>query len=275
MKTKVILKGLSLFSVATFMVACSNTNPNSTTTQSETSEKVVKMTAVDDFIKEHKELIELNRENYYYNGQGTMYNKAKSKATEKNEQIFLSNQDLDQKLNKVKVTIGDYDNATKRLSITLKNNYSEDLIGLDTSSAENSIDNEVSATRFYISGYFLEETGIKEDYFLFNFSLKEDLLAGEEVTVKLLMPYFATEEYRNKSESTDYSNTALDSVYHLYEPQNLVYENNDQFLNGKSAMANYDNLFSTVRMTFKDNKYPKEAYISDKEVVEFYNLMKK
>lgn len=274
MKSKTILTGLFLFTTIA-MVACSSNKTNSTTSKTKPTEKVVKKNAVDEFIKEHKELIELNRENYYYNGQGTMYNKAKSKATEKNEQIFLSNQDLDQKLDKVKVTIGDYDNATKRLSITLKNNYSEDLIGLDTSSAENSMDNEVSATRFYISGYFLEETGIKEDYFLFNFSLKEDLPAGEEVTVKLLMPYFATEEYRNKSESTDYSNTALDSVYHLYEPQNLVYENNDQFLNGKSAMANYDNLFSTVRMTFKDNKYPKEAYISDKEVVEFYNLMKK
>ncbi|HEK9954487.1 TPA: hypothetical protein TT574_000281 [Streptococcus equi subsp. zooepidemicus] len=273
MKSKTILTGLFLFTTIT-MVACSSSKTNNTTSQSKPTEKVVKTNVVDEFIKDNKGLIELKREQYYKNGQSQIFMKEKSKAKKKNEQIYLSAQDLDPKLNKVKVTLGEYDNSTKRLSITIKNNYSEALMGMNTAKETSESKSEPFPTSFTIFGYFLDDTGIKPEYPLLSFSLVEDLPAGEEITVKLLMPYFSNEGYKNKSGVIDYSNPELDKTYILSPSMDLVYEDNDQFLNGKGAMANYDNFFTEVEMRFKDNNYPKEAYISDKEVVEFFNLMK-
>ncbi|MFX3727046.1 hypothetical protein ACJBPX_10455, partial [Streptococcus suis] len=71
------------------------------------------------------------------------------------------------------------------------------------------------------------------------------------------------------------ANAEMDSKYKLMDVDNesrLVYKNNDQGQLGMNAMSNYRNIFTETRLVF--NVYPKEAYITDEEIVEYYNMMK-
>lgn len=43
--------------------------------------------------------------------------------------MFLNPNDVDKRLRKLKVDIGNYNTDTKRLSVTVTNNYSEDVLG--------------------------------------------------------------------------------------------------------------------------------------------------
>ena len=56
--------------------------------------------------------------------------------------------------------------------------------------------------------------------------------------------------------------------YKVDNNQYLVYENNDHMQIGMSAFKNYDNYFVKSSMVFK--KVPKEARLTDEEVVKYF-----
>ncbi|MGT2812863.1 hypothetical protein [Streptococcus minor] len=269
MKSKTIFTGLVLFTITTMLVACSNNNASTNKNNSASTEQSSKSTDMETFIKENKTKIKFNRTHYYYMGQSLMYMEAKKEAKKANKQIYLSYNDLDPKLTKLSVKVGEYDNSTKRISITVTNNYSEDIIGY------NSAGETREATVISILGYYREKAGIKEDVHLLDFTPTENIKSGESVTYKILMPFFAREEYVSDTSLTQYTNDSLDNMYKhvmLSDSNLLVYNNNDQNQNGDFAMANYDNYFPDVKLSFQN--FPKEAYISDEEIVEFFDMMK-
>lgn len=270
MKSKTILTSLALLATSTMLIACSNNNNSTNKSSSTSSEQSTLSNDIKSFIKDNKVKIELNRVQYYHSGQSLMYMEATKNAQKNNEQIYLSYNDLDPKLTKLSVKIGEYDNTTKRLSVTVTNNYSVDVIGYNSSSEK-----DIEATVIYIAGYYRETTGIKENTNLIYFTPTQDIKSGESVTFKILMPFFAREEYINDTSLPQYTDEALDSMYKHAMMNNsnlLVYDNNDQNQTGKSVMSNFDNYFPCVDLSFEE--FPKEAYVSDEEIVEFFDMMK-
>lgn len=266
MKNKTILTGLTLLATTTLMVACSNNKSTSTSTSTEQTTK--KTDDLQTFIKENKEKIDDYRQQFYLSGMGEDYYKLQSEAEKKNEQVYLTENDVDPRLNKLKVEIGEYNHDTKRLEVTVTNNYSEDLIGYNN-------DNDGSGetnTSIQIRGYFKERVGVKTNQLLMTIIPTEDIKSGETVTFNVLMPYYSITE--NDKGVPELQNSKYDSMYILndYISGTFVYPNTDQNRVGEEAMSNYDNLFTSTSKNFKS--YPKEAKISDKEIVERYKLMK-
>ena len=267
MKTKVFLTGLALIATTSLMVACSNNKSTSTSTTTEqTTEKVSDLKT---FIKENKEKIEEYRQRFYLSGMGEDYYKLQSEAEKKDEQVYLTENDVDPRLNKLKVKIGDYNHDTKRLEIIVTNNYSEDLVGYNN---DNDGDGETH-TSIQIRGYFRERAGVKPAQVLMTILPKKNIKSGETVTFNVLMPYYSITE--NDKGVPEYQNDTYDSMYILnnYISGTFVYPNTDQNRVGEEAMSNYDNFFTSSSLIFES--YPKEASVSDKEIVERYELMQK
>ena len=68
MKTKFILTGLVLLATSTFMVACSNNKTTSTSGSSTTEQTSAKTNDLQNYIKNHQELIKLTRADFYLGG---------------------------------------------------------------------------------------------------------------------------------------------------------------------------------------------------------------
>lgn len=268
MESKTILTNLVLLATSTMLIACSN-NSNSTDGKSSPStEQISNVDSIENFIKNNKDRINSYRDNYYDSGMRSQNEKLQEEATKKGEQLYLTSEDVDPRLTKLKVEIGDYNHDTKRLEVKVTNNYSEDIIGTN----DNNTDNNELRSGFTIKGYFMERTGIKPAETIMSVQFIETIKSGETVTLNILMPYYEADRISGKQ---DYANAEMDSKYKLMDVDSesrLVYPNNDQGQLGMNAMSNYSNIFTETRLVFND--YPKEAYITDEEIVEYYNMMK-
>lgn len=268
MKSKTILTSLALLATSTMLIACSN-NSNSTDGKSSPStEQTSNVDSIENFIKNNKDRINSYRDNYYDSGMRSQNEKLQEEATKKGEQIYLTSEDVDPRLTKLKVEIGEYNHDTKRLEVKVTNNYSEDIIGTN----DNNTDNNELRSGFTIKGYFMERTGIKPAETIMSVQFMEGIKSGETITLNILMPYYEADRISGKQ---DYANAEMDSKYKLMDVDSesrLVYPNNDQGQLGMNAMSNYSNIFTETRLVF--NEYPKEAYITDEEIVEYYNMMK-
>jgi lipoprotein len=269
MKTKFILPGLVLLATSTFMVACSNNKTTSTSGSSTTEQTSIKTNDLQNYIKNHQELIKLTRAGFYLGGMAQDYRKTEGEAEKKGEQVFLTPNDVDKRLRKLKVEIGEYNNGTKRLAVTVTNNYSEDVLGYNDNK-DSDIEHQTSIR---IKGYFKEQAGVKPSELLISFRPKVTIKSGESVTFQILMPYYDYTD--NKDAVTSLKNEEYDSMYILsdYLESILIYPNNDQNKLGRSAMSNFGNYFVDNSLYFKN--YPNEASISYEEIVERYGLMKK
>ncbi|HFI0586419.1 TPA: hypothetical protein ACGO00_000558 [Streptococcus suis] len=268
MKSKTILTSLALLATSTMLIACSN-NSNSTDGKSSPStEQTSNVDSIENFIKNNKDRINSYRDNYYDSGMRSQNEKLQEEATKKGEQIYLTSEDVDPRLTKLKVEIGEYNHDTKRLEVKVTNNYIEDIIGTN----DNNTDNNELRSGFTIKGYFMERTGIKPAETIMSVQFMESIKSGETITLNILMPYYEADRISGKQ---DYANAEMDSKYKLMDVDSesrLVYPNNDQGQLGMNAMSNYSNIFTETRLVF--NEYPKEAYITDEEIVEYYNMMK-
>lgn len=268
MKNKKIITGLTILATATLLVACSSNNSNTSKSSSPSTEQSSKTNDLETFIKENKDRISSYRDNYYDSGMSSQNQKLQREAEQKNEQIYLTANDVDPRLTKLKVEIGEYNHDTKRLEVKVTNNYSEDIIGINDNNKES---NELRSG-FTIKGYFMERTGIKPAGTIMSVQFVDSIKSGETVTLNILMPYYEADRISGKQ---DYANAEMDSKYKLMDVDSesrLVYPNNDQGQLGMNAMSNYSNIFTETRLVFND--YPKEAYITDEEIVEYYNMMK-
>lgn len=266
MKAKKLFLGLTILATTTLLASCSaKKSATEKTNEAPKTEQTTKDDQLDKFIKDKQKLIEVYRFDYYLSGQSVTYEKLQNESLKKNEQIYLNSSDLESRLTKVKVEVGDYDDSTKRITIKVTNGYSEDLLGYE------SVDSSEENTTIAIAGYLKENTRtdistISYNEF-FSFAPRQDIKSGETVEFKVIVPRFASKK--------EYINETFDSAYrHMFIPDEgaMVYKNFDEGESGSEAIENYDNLFSIVGMNFK--KYPKEASISDKEIVEMYDLMK-
>ncbi|ANC99099.1 hypothetical protein [Streptococcus suis] len=268
MKSKTILTNLVLLATSTMLIACSNNNSSINEKSSPTTEQTSNVDSIENFIKNNKDRINSYRDNYYDSGMSSQNLKLQREAEKKNEQIYLTANDVDPRLTKLKVELGEYNHDTKRLEVKVTNNYSEDIIGINDNTKES---NELRAG-FTIKGYFMERTGIKLAGTIMSVHFMDSIKSGETVTLNILMPYYEADRISGKQ---DYANAEMDSKYKLMDVDNesrLVYPNNDQGQLGMNAMSNYSNIFTETRLVF--NEYPKEAYITDEEIVEYYNMMK-
>ncbi|AIG42640.1 TPA: hypothetical protein U0560_000782 [Streptococcus suis] len=268
MKSKTILTNLVLLATSTMLIACSNNNSSINEKSSPTTEQTSNVDSIENFIKNNKDRINSYRDNYYDSGMSSQNLKLQREAEKKNEQIYLTANDVDPRLTKLKVELGEYNHDTKRLEVKVTNNYSEDIIGINDNTKES---NELRAG-FTIKGYFMERTGIKLAGTIMSVQFMDSIKSGETVTLNILMPYYEADRISGKQ---DYANAEMDSKYKLMDVDNesrLVYPNNDQGQLGMNAMSNYSNIFTETRLVF--NEYPKEAYITDEEIVEYYNMMK-
>ena len=173
----------------------------------------------------------------------------------------------------MKVKIGEYNNTTKRLTVTVTNNYSETIIGKENAQSVADIHSGAS-TQIQFMGYFKENHDLKDALPILMFYPTKDIKSGETVIFQLLMPLYSSKNHQNYENDTyDYSNSELDAMYDAenYKVDNnqyLVYENNDHMQIGMSAFKNYDNYFVKSSMVFK--KVPKEARLTDEEVVKYF-----
>lgn len=281
-KKKLINIGLLASSILLLMVGCSSsgkqtnkTNEKEKTEQSSNSKK---------YTKNQLETLEEYRRKFYYNQADLNYTIASKKATKEKRAIHLGYSDIDKELRGLEVKIEGYNDSTKRLKITVKNNYSEDIIGTKNKKSDNTY---YSNTTISINGYYKNrgkelssgDIGFYEkrnEYSsLFNFMPVEDIKSGETKTFEVLLPYYALTQQSEQinQENQQYKNQELDGQYKYYEPETnsfLMYYENDDKSQLRSALENYDNFFVTPKLVF--NKYPKEAFVSDKKIIKTYRL---
>lgn len=196
----------------------------------------------------------------------------------------MSYSDIDKELRGLKVKIEDYNDSTKRLKITVKNNYSEDIVGTKNKKTNSTYN---SNTTIAINAYYKNrgkelnsgDIGFYEkanEYStLFNFMPVEDIKSGETKTFEILLPYYAFPQQSNQinQENQQYKNQELDSQYEYYEPEthsSLVYREDADKGQQANALENYDNFFDTPKLVF--NTYPKEAFVSDEKIIKTYRL---
>lgn len=121
--------------------------------------------------------------------------------------LNVTNDYLPSELTKLNVTIDGYDEATRRLKVTVTNNYDETLIGTTT----NSNNNNLYGTYFTLYGY-TTLSGRSERVKIAQIALASDLPAGESIQLEILPSALANRQ-------TDYAkklqNSELDSKYYL------------------------------------------------------------
>lgn len=280
-KKKLIGIGLLASSMLFLMVGCSSngsqtnkTNEKTKTEQSSNSKK---------YTKSQLEIIERHRKQYYFDGAEYYYTRAVSEANENKDSIHLSYDDLDKKLRGLKVEIGSYDSSTKRLAITVTNKYSETLIGTKNQLNDDRYKNFIITIRGYNKKRLENKQAGTDSYLyasnetadLLSFQPTEDLKSGESKTYHVLMPYYAFSQNDSKvdAENEQYKNKQFDDEYSYNEQftmLNLVYETLSDAPLTYNSLDNYDNLFIFPQMVFKT--YPKEAFVSDKQIIDIYKL---
>ncbi|WP_228476134.1 hypothetical protein [Streptococcus suis] len=121
--------------------------------------------------------------------------------------LNVTNGYLPSELTKLNVTIDGYDEATRRLKVTVTNNYDTTLIGTTT----NSNNNNLYRTYFTLYGY-TTLSGRSERVKIAQIALASDLPAGESIQLEILSSALANSQsdYAKK-----FQNSELDSKYYL------------------------------------------------------------
>ena len=279
---KLIAVGLIATSMILLITACSaNNNQKNVTDEGNKIEKSIDSTKK--YIKSQSEIIERHRKQYYFDGAEHYYTRAVSEANENKDSIHLSYDNLDKKLRGLKVEIGSYDSSTKRLAITVTNKYSETLIGTKNQLNDDRYKNFIITIRGYDKKRLEKKQAGTDSYLyasnetgqLLSFQPTEDLKSGESKTYHILMPYYAFSQHNSKvdAENEQYKNKQFDDEYSYNEQftmLNLVYETLPDEPLTYNSLDNYDNLFIFPQLVFKT--YPKEAFVSDKQIIEVYKL---
>lgn len=280
-KKKLLSMGLLTSSMLLLMAGCSsngsqqkNQNKEVKTEQSSTTKK---------YTKSQAEVIERHRKQYYFDGAEHYYTRAVTEANENKDSIHLSYDNLDKKLRGLKVEIGSYDSSTKRLAITVTNKYSETLIGTKNQLNDDRYKNFIITIRGYDKKRLEKKQAGTDSYLyasnetahLLSFQPTEDLKSGESKTYHILMPYYAFSQQNSKvdAENEQYKNKQFDDEYSYNEQftmLNLVYETLPDEPLTYNSLSNYDNLYTFPQLVFKT--YPKEAFVSDKQIIEVYKL---
>ena len=280
-KKKLISMGLLASSMLLLIAGCSsngsqqkNQNKEVRTEQSSSTKK---------YTKSQSEVIERYRQKYYFDGAEYYYTRAVTEANENKDSIHLSYNNLDKKLRGLKVEIGSYDSSTKRLAITVTNKYSETLIGTKNQLNDERYKNFIITIRGYNKKRLENKQAGTDSYLyasnetahLLSFQPTEDLKSGESKTYHILMPYYAFSQHDSKvdAENEQYKNKQFDDEYSYNEQftmLNLVYETLPDEPLTSNSLDNYDNLFIFPQLVFKT--YPKEAFVSDKQIIEVYKL---
>lgn len=216
MNKKNILTGFTLLVSTVLLFACQS---NESTTKS--SEKIVETSssskdAVSEeqrnkWLKEfYEEVAETDGSNYH----NDIEERSQKAWNENQTNIFngqaslnVTNDYLPSELTKLNVTIDGYDEATRRLKVTVTNNYDETLIGTTT----NSNNNNLYGTYFTLYGY-TTLSGRSERVKIAQIALASDLPAEESIQLEILPSALANRQ-------TDYAiklqNSELDSKYYL------------------------------------------------------------
>ncbi|HFU4056015.1 TPA: hypothetical protein ACGO6G_002109 [Streptococcus suis] len=216
MNKKKFLASLTLLASTALLFACQS---NESTTKS--SEKIVETSSSskdaiseeqrNKWLKEfYEEVAETDGSNYH----NEIEERSQKAWTENQTNIFngqaslnVTNDYLPSELTKLNVTIDGYDEATRRLKVTVTNNYDETLIGTTT----NSNNNNLYGTYFTLYGY-TTLSGRSERVKIAQIALASDLPAGESIQLEILPSALANRQ-------TDYAkklqNSELDSKYYL------------------------------------------------------------
>ncbi|HEM5311227.1 TPA: hypothetical protein U1383_001996 [Streptococcus suis] len=121
--------------------------------------------------------------------------------------LNVTNNYLPSELTKLNVTIDGYDEATRRLKVTVTNNYDETLIGTTT----NSNNNNLYGTYFTLYGY-TTLSGRSERVKIAQIALASDLPAGDSIQLEILPSALAN---RQSDYAKKLQNNELDSKYYL------------------------------------------------------------
>ncbi|AGL48619.1 hypothetical protein DAT299_16830 [Streptococcus suis] len=216
MNKKNILTSFTLLVSTVLLFACQS---NESTTKS--SEKIVETSSSskdaiseeqrNKWLKEfYEEVAETDGSNYH----NDIEERSQKAWNENQTNIFngqaslnVTNDYLPSELTKLNVTIDGYDEATRRLKVTVTNNYDETLIGTTT----NSNNNNLYGTYFTLYGY-TTLSGRSERVKIAQIALVSDLPAGESIKLEILPSALANpqSDYAKK-----FQNSELDSKYYL------------------------------------------------------------
>ncbi|HEM4071545.1 TPA: hypothetical protein U1W01_001979 [Streptococcus suis] len=216
MNKKNILTGFTLLVSTVLLFACQS---NESTTKS--SEKIVETSssskdAVSEeqrnkWLKEfYEEVAETDGSNYH----NDIEERSQKAWNENQTNIFngqaslnVTNDYLPSELTKLNVTIDGYDEATRRLKVTVTNNYDETLIGTTT----NSNNNNLYGTYFTLYGY-TTLSGRSERVKIAQIALASDLPAEESIQLEILPSALVN---RQTDYAKKFQNSELDSKYYL------------------------------------------------------------
>ncbi|WP_449449170.1 hypothetical protein [Streptococcus suis] len=216
MNKKKFLASFTLLASTALLFACQS---NESTTKS--SEKIVETSSSskdaiseeqrNKWLKEfYEEVAETDGSNYH----NEIEERSQKAWNENQTNIFngqaslnVTNDYLPSELTKLKVTLDGYDESTRRLKVTVTNNYDETLIGTTT----NSNNNNLYGTYFTLYGY-TTLSGRSERVKIAQIALASDLPAGESIQLEILPSALVNRQ-------TDYAkklqNSELDSKYYL------------------------------------------------------------
>ncbi|HEP1780894.1 TPA: hypothetical protein VB935_001291 [Streptococcus suis] len=223
MKTNKLLSFVTLLATTTLLVACQSKSEDTSKT-TKTTITTSKSTKKEGMSKERKERL---AKKFYEELPDVIasdyYNKIEDqseKAWNENQPNIFSGQAslevhdeyLSEEFRKLKVTIDGYDTTTRRLKITVKNNYDTTLKG----ATKNADDNYQSGINFELYGYSTS-TGRAEKLHILTITLIEDLEAGDSIQLEVLPKGLL---YRETEYAKGLHNTDLDSKY-LLGPSDL------------------------------------------------------
>ncbi|WP_155970214.1 hypothetical protein [Streptococcus ruminantium] len=216
MNKKKILAGYILITSLILLVACQS-NDNTTKSSkkivetSSSSKDAISEEQRNKWLKEfYEEVAETDGSNYH----NEIEERSQKAWNENQTNIFngqaslnVTNNYLPSELTKLNVTIDGYDEATRRLKVTVTNNYDETLIGTTT----NSNNNNLYGTYFTLYGY-TTLSGRSERVKIAQVALANDLSANESVQLEILPSALAN---RQTDYAQKFQNSKLDSKYFL------------------------------------------------------------
>lgn len=216
MKSKKLLLGFTLLACTTLLVACQNSTHKKDTTQNSVKTKTSKKETVSDeerqrnlreFYEEVPELAGNSYNNDIYKRSQEAWNNNQENIFKGQASLKVSNDYLPEELSKLRIKIDGYDVASRRLKLTVTNNYDKTLIG----TKKDSNGNILYGTNFTLYGYSTL-SGRAERIKIMQISLTNNLKAGESIQLQVLSERLAsgTTDYAKK-----FQNTELDSKYYL------------------------------------------------------------
>ncbi|SUN48778.1 lipoprotein [Streptococcus dysgalactiae subsp. dysgalactiae] len=218
MKSNKVFIGLTILATATLLVACqektesskNTSNTVETTTSSEvTISEEERQKNLDDFYQVISQTIGDRYGNEIDEKSQEAWNESQTNIFAGQASYEIIDDYLPKELSKLNVKIDGYDNATRRLKVTVTNNYDETLKKTTKDSSGNYLFG--TGTNFTLYGYSTL-SGKATRVQLLSINLVEDLKAGESIHLEILPRGLAenTSEYAKSLQ-----NPELDSKYLL------------------------------------------------------------